>query len=41
MKVYSLPIQNYVHLQKQVYARMHKKFFSACASKTGNVHIKA
>ena len=41
MKVYSLPIQNYVCLQKQVYACMRRKFFSACASKTGNVHIKA
>jgi len=41
MKVYSLPIQNYVQLQNQVYACMHKKFFSACASKTGNVDIKA
>jgi hypothetical protein len=41
MKVYSLPIQYYVHLQKQVYACMHRKLLGACASKTGNVHIKA
>jgi len=41
MKVHSLPIQNYLHLQNQVYACMYKKFFSACTSKTGNAHIKA